>query len=214
MLAFLLVGVSEVRLAPRQAAAFLIGVSALLVLRVSTVTAQWRLFDTDYRAFRAMDDKITPGSRMLLLPVRETDLRPNPQPTLPYWYVSAFAVIDRQVFMPMLFTVATPLRFTDEGAALDSDRLAKQREMQWRPADPAFAIADPETIRQVNAAAEQIAAADVYTSTIDWSDWPERFDFAVDVHMGRPGNPVPALLSEVARGSYFTIYRIHPPQRP
>jgi hypothetical protein len=54
---------------------------------------------------------------------------------------------------------------------------------------------------------------DAFTSRIDWSDWPENFDYVVDFHLGRPGNPVPALLTELARGSYFTIYRIHPPLR-
>jgi hypothetical protein len=34
----------------------------------------------------------------------------------------------------------------------------------------------------------------------------------IDLDFGRQENPVPALLTEVRRGSYFTIYRIHPPQ--
>jgi hypothetical protein len=115
--------------------------------------------------------------------------------------------------MPLLYTFATPLEFTPAGADIFSDQLAKTRKVTWHPIDPAFFGAKPETVQEVEQAGQLMSDEDLYTSTIDWSDWPERFDYLIDFHFGRPGNPVPALLSEVARGSYFTIYRIHPPGR-
>jgi hypothetical protein len=121
-------------------------------------------------------------------------------------------VIDRQVFLPQIYTVATPLAFTREGKAIDSDTLARRRTVRWHPASPAFAAVGPETVRRVEDVGQRISDHDLYTSTIDWSNWPERFDYLIDFHLGRLGNPVPALLTEVLHGSYFTIYRIHPPQ--
>ena len=123
-------------------------------------------------------------------------------------------MIDRQVFLPIIFTAATPLSLSPEAEGLYSDTLARDRVVRWHPAGADFASVDPETVRQVEAVGQRISKDDVFTSTIDWSDWPERFDYLIDFHQSGSGNPVPALLTEVARGSYFTIFRIHPPGRP
>jgi hypothetical protein len=171
---------------------------------------QWGHFDADYREFRAADAQLEQGSRLVVIPW-ERDFRAEPQPLLPYWYVASFAVIDRDAFMPLLYTFATPLEFAPAGAKILSGTLAKTRQVAWRPVDPAFAEADSATIRQAEAVGQRISAADLYTSTIDWSDWPEQFDYALDLNFGRFENPVPALLTEVWRGSYFSLYRIHPP---
>jgi hypothetical protein len=119
--------------------------------------------------------------------------------------------MDRQVFMPRIYTYATPLQFTGKSKELYSETLARSRTVRWHRAS-AFVAADPETVLQVERVGQRISNDDTYSSTIDWSDWPERFDYLIDFHLGRPGNPVPALLTEVSRGSYFAIYRIHPPQ--
>jgi hypothetical protein len=210
LLAFLLVAASDVRLERRQAMAFLLGILVLFGARVATTMAQWQIFDRDYREFRAADETLDRGSRVVVLPVWE-DSRSQSQSLIPYWFLGCVAVIDRQVFTPQLYTVATPLTFTPEGTALDSDVPARDRTVRWHPTDPAFAAADADTIRQVERVGQIMSVLDAYTSRMDWSDWPERFDFLIDFHMSRPGNPVPALLTEAWRGSFFTIYRIHPP---
>jgi hypothetical protein len=211
LLYFLLVAASDVRIEGRRpVAAFAGGVFALLVLRIVTTTITWSHVDADYREFRAADHVLQPGSRVAVIKVR-LDHRARPQPQPPYWFISCFAVVDRQVFLPQMYTIGTPLRLTAEGEALNSDTIAQQRVVRWQPATAAFAQVDAETLRQVEAVGQQMSEDDVPTSTIDWSDWPERFDYIIDYHMGEPGNPVPALLTEVWAGSYFTIYRIHPP---
>jgi len=212
LLYFLLVAASDVRFEGRQPViAFAGGVFALLVLRVVTTTLTWSHADADYREFRAADHVLEQGSRVAVIKVR-LDHRAAPQPQTPYWFISCFAVIDRQAFVPQMYTLATPLRLTAAGEALNSDTLAQQRKIHWQPAGPAFAATDAETVRQVEQVGQRMSEDDVPTSTIDWSDWPERFDYIIDYHMGEPRNPVPALLTEVWAGSYFTIYHIHPPQ--
>ena len=213
LLYFLVVAASEVRFeGRRQVVAFTVGVFALLVLRVGTTIVTWSHVEADYREFRAADHVLGRGSRVAVTPVGQ-DQRPNPRPQLPYWFVNCFAVVDRQVFMPPIYTFATPLELTPEAQDIYSDKLARRRTVQWRPHGSAFAAVDPQTVRQVDRVGQRISDGDIYTSTIDWSDWPERFDYLIDFHMGRSGNPVPALLAEVWRGSYFTIYRIHPPSQ-
>jgi len=202
LLYFLLVAASEVRIQERRhAIAFAAGVFALLLLRVGTTMIVWSNIEAGYREFRAADQKLERGSRIAVTPT-------------PHRFISAFAVIDRQVFLPIIFTAATPLSLSPEAEGLYSDTLARDRVVRWHPAGADFASVDPETVRQVEAVGQRISKDDVFTSTIDWSDWPERFDYLIDFHQGGPANPVPALLTEVARGSYFTIFRIHPPGRP
>jgi hypothetical protein len=201
LLYFLLVAVTEVRLEGRRyAVVFVAGVLSLLLLRVGTTVILWSDLEAGYREFRVADQELDRGSRVVVTPA-------------PYWNISCFAVIDRQVFLPVLATTATPLAFIGAARDLYSDTLARSRIVRWHPASPAFASVDPDTVRQVEQVAQRITEADGFSSTIDWSDWPERFDYIVDFHLGRPANPVPALLTEVSRGSYFAIYRIHPPPR-
>jgi hypothetical protein len=211
LLAFLLVAASDVALrSRRQALIFGAGVFLLLAFRVATVTDQWRVFDADYREFRAAGVEIKRGSRVMVIPF---DLgRSADRPRLPYWYVASLAVIDRSVFLPHLYTIATPLRFTEGRAADLVGPALAARGIDWRPAGPAFAAADAATVVQVQEVIRRMSPWDTITNPIDWSDWPEQYDYLVDLDFGANENPVPALLTEVRRGSYFALYRIHPPR--
>jgi len=212
LLFFLIVAASDLRLkGPRQSIALGTGIFALLVVRVATMTTDWSHAEADYREFRAAEHVLDPGSRVAVIKVR-LDQRANPGPQTPLWFVSCFAVIDRQIFLPQLYTLATPLRLAGEAEKLYSDTLAQDRVVRWDPANPVFTKVDPETVRQVERVGQRMSLDEVPVSTIDWSDWPERFDYLIDFHMGVPGNPVPALLTDVWQGSYFTIYRIQPPR--
>jgi hypothetical protein len=210
-LPFLLLGCSTLRRGGKgESAALILGIAALLGLRIVTLTPLWLDFDADYRAFRAADAAIAPGSRVMVIPRRDA-LAGWSQPTTPFPFVAAFAVIDRGVFLPHLYTMATPLRFGPAGEAMESDVPAQARTISWQPKSAAFAGADAATIAAVNAAGQRVADKDLVSSRIDWSDWPERFDYAVDMDYGAPRNPVPALLTPVGSGRFFTLYRIHPP---
>jgi hypothetical protein len=210
LLAFLLVAASDVAFRTRrQILAFAAGVTVLLLFRVATLTDQWRVFDADYREFRAAAASIDRGSRVVVIPV-DLDERAD-RPRLPYWYLASLAVIDRSVFLPHLYTIATPLRFTDGRAAdLVGPALAARRSA-WQPGMKEFAAADAETIGAVGTVIQRMAPWDMVTNPIDWSDWPEQYDTLIDLDFGKKENPVPALLTEVRRGAIFTIYRIHPP---
>jgi hypothetical protein len=212
LLYFLLVAASRIRLEERRKViGFAMGVLALLGLRVVTLTMQWSQFDANYREFRAAGGVLERGSRVAVIPI-EDEPGADPRPLTPYWFISCLAVVDRQILLPQIFTVATPLKLTAGAGRIYSDTLARQRIVRWQPADAAFRSADAETVHQVEHVGQLISDNDTRTSTIDWSDWPEQFDYVIDFDYGDPKNPVPALLTDVWHGSYFTIYRIHAPQ--
>ncbi|WP_395017171.1 hypothetical protein [Dongia sp.] len=211
LLAFLLVAASDVAFrSRREMQIFCAAVIVLMTFRVATLIDQWRVFDADYREFRAAAATIERGSRVMVIPF---DLgKSADRPRLPYWYLASLAVIDRSAFLPHLYTIATPLRFTDGRAADLVGPALAARPMDWQPASPAFAGTDAETVAQVGAVIQRMAPWDTITNPIDWSDWPEQYDILVDLDFGEKVNPVPALLTEVGRGAVFTLYRIHPPQ--
>jgi hypothetical protein len=209
MLAFLLVASSDLALRNRRdALAFCAAVMVVLLFRVTTLSAQWRDFDADYREFRAADVEIERGSRVIVIPF-DQDFLAAQEPRLPYWYVASLAVIDRSIFLPHLYTIATPLRFTDGRAAAPT---GLARSIEWHPTAAAFAAADADTIDRVGDVMQRLSLWDLVTKTTDWSDWPEQYDYLIDLDFGKTENPVPKLLTEIRRGSYFTIYRIHPPR--
>jgi len=209
LLGFLLVAASDVAFrSRRQALAFCAGVTAILLFRVVTLSDQWRIYDADYREFRAAASTLDRGSRVMVIPF---DLgKTADRPRLPYWYMASFAVIDRSVFLPHLYTIATPLRFTGDRAANVSGSVPASPD--WHPTTTAFAAANAEAIRQAGDVVLRMAPWDLVTNRIDWSDWPEQYDTLIDLDFGEAVNPAPALLTEIHRGSTFTMYRIHPPR--
>jgi hypothetical protein len=212
MLCLLLVAASDLRFrTPRQAIAALTAILILLGLRVGYVAHDWRAYQADFDALREAGAAIPSGARVLVVQSID-DLRPAPAPSLfPYRHAGSLLVEGHDIFLPQIFTSSTPLRLGAAGQAMESEQLAVLRDIHWQPKAAAFAAVDAETRAQAEAVGRAVSSYEVFTSTLDFSDWPERFDYLVDLDFGARRNPVPALLSPVAEGSYFAIYRIHPP---
>jgi hypothetical protein len=210
----LLIGGTDLSHVTRKQAMVFAGLLAVLMLvRVGTVSAEWRRMSADLSELRAAMTAFDRGSRVVVVQALY-DHREPPAPSLfPYRHIAGFAVIDRDVFLPHLFSAATPLRFVSPGNTWISDQLAVFRKPAFRPRNPAFAI-DAKTVEAVELVQQAIQDSDQATSTIDWSDWPEQFDYLIDFHYGSPRNPVPALLTELHRGTFFSIFRIHAPGQP
>jgi hypothetical protein len=213
-LAFLLLAASDLTLRDRrQATIFTLGLAVLLLVRVVPLTVTWQSYAHDFAEFRAATAAIDRGSRVLAVPMPNDYVQQRSPAIFPYGHLAALAVIERDVFLPQMFTLATPLRFTRDRRDLTENlRISKTgKPLEWHPADR-FAAADAETIRQVQTLGQSSFWNDSFLSAVDWSRWPEDYDYLVDVHFAPADNPVPALLTEVARGSFFVIYKIHPPQ--
>jgi hypothetical protein len=187
--------------------------TGLLLIRVGFVCRYWSEYQADFQDFRTAIAKIEKGSRVAVVS-EHFEYRKNPPPnTFTYWHVTSFAVIDRDVFLPRQFTFPTSLEFTGKAREILTDQSTKTIPLAWKPKDPAFATASQQTISQVETVTEKLVNADNFSSTINWSDWPEHFDYFIDLNYGLHQNPVPDLLTEISRGSYFSIFRIHPPSR-
>ena len=197
----------------RKQAMLAAGLIALMMLvRVGTMTADWRPMATDFAEVRGAMAQLDRGSKVVVVQALYDSRDPPAASILPYRHIAAFAVIDRDVFLPHLFSLATPLRFVSPGGVWTTGQLAFFRKPEWHRSGPAFAKADTRTVHEVEQVQDAIQKFDQATSSIDWSDWPEQFDYLIDFSYGPAQNPVPALLTELHKGSFFTIYRIHPPQ--
>jgi hypothetical protein len=212
VLLMLIAGTDLVCRTRKQALMVAGALAALMLARVATVTADWRPMADDFAEARAAMSVFERGSKVVVVQSFYDRRDPPAASVFPYRHVAAFAVVDRDVFLPHLFTLATPLRFVDPEGVLATDQLAVFRKPEWHPRAPAFAAADAQTVQQVERVQGAIQQFDQATSTIDWSDWPEQFDYLIDFNYGAQDNPVPALLTEIHRGSYFAIFRIHPPE--
>jgi hypothetical protein len=208
----LLIGATDVRWKKRwQAAVFAASVAALMLARVGTVTADWRRMAADIAELRAALTVLDRSSKVVVMESTLDGRDPPAASLYPYRHLAAFAVIDRNVFLPHLFSAATPLRFVSPGGNWTTEQLAVVRNPEWHPEKPAASAAEYKTKLAVRKVTQAIQEFDLATSTVDWTDWPERFDYLIDFDYGRGENPVPALLTELHRGSYFTIFRIHSP---
>jgi hypothetical protein len=212
LLAFLLVASSDLRASERAVRVLAAGLVLLVAGRAIVLAVTWHGHARDIAEFRAADQALKRGSRVLATAFPGDYQRRREPAIFPLVHLAAFSVIDRDVFLPSLFAFATPLRFTAYTHGRSASRFAPVHKIVWQPRDAAFASADTATRRAVEGLAQRNLLNDSYLSVVDWAHWPEDFDYLIDFHFEPAANPVPAMLTEVARGRIFTIYRIHPPR--
>ena len=115
-----------------------------------------------------------------------------------YYNTAAYAVIDRSVYLPILFTdpekqplVAHPrYRYfnTPYGNPVPDHDLRRGADRLW--------------------AGRMFARTDPHGRHYYWAHWPSFYDYVVVFWTERRGNPVPRHLSLVKSGSFFDIYRV------
>jgi hypothetical protein len=205
-LPFVVIASTRLEVTRRQTRAALLSIAAvLLAVRVWSVSQAFADYDRWFTEFRVASAAIAPGARLLVVesPI-QTESRALPGlprgiaslQELLFYHMPALAVIERSAFIPNLFTGWTTI------------------DLAARHLPYAQLIALPMTPRElVDSADPQKRAALINrVNTIGerpfWHDWPTDFDYVF--WMSFQGTPRPALanLEEVARGSYFSIYRI------
>jgi hypothetical protein len=114
---------------------------------------------------------------------------------LAYSHVTSYLTIDRRIFNPLEFTGVgmQPLSVTKGYAAVDTPT--------GQPYSPELA----NRFVSPNAALEKLADENEAGFALRW---PRNFDYVVFYHFGRPYNFNPSLLSEIRRGSFFTILKV------
>jgi hypothetical protein len=206
-LAFVLVAslrVAETWPQRRAAGGFAAAALLLLALRLWAVSEAWSDADRRFAEFRSAARALPDGARLLV--VREAmtadaariagvpDLLARREMMM-FWHLPALAVIDRNAFLPYLFTFTTPILFTPHNSAV--------REMYGRLLLPSELI-ESAAGRPLPAPVWPYRAPD----SPRWIDWAKEFDFVVWLDFAQSRGPVPENLAPWAGGSFFEIYRI------
>ncbi len=193
----LVAAVRPPRLGP-VARACVLGIVLLLVgARVWTATVLLRRLDAQVAQMRELVSHLPQGARLLVV-----DGPPSAPGRLAplgiIQHMSLVAAIDRDAFVPMLFTGTTPVQlapamYDSASQAVGAITVAQLRQGYDRPAPPG-----PLPLYR--------DGAQMY-----WLGWPTKFDDVLITHFGADVGALPPDLAMVAANGIATLYRVAPP---
>jgi hypothetical protein len=168
----------------------------LLLLQATVLALDWQRIDSRYREFRAAAGRISSGAR--LLTVLDGDSL-GWSADQPYWHMAEFAIIDRGVFTPLLFTTRGQhiVRIV-----LPMDRFAAATAQQGSPPD----------IDELNdlAAGRRDADEDIRDVLPYLLYFQCHYDEALVIHGDGALSAVPPMLRLRYTGSFFALYDVVP----
>jgi hypothetical protein len=172
---------------------------ALLAAGATALTQNWLGYDAQYAEFRSHSGDIRPRAR--LLTVLDGDSL-GWDPDQPYWHMAEFAVIDRGVFTPLMFTTAGQHVIHARPAVA---RIAAATASQGSPPD-VDELADL-------AAGTRAGDEDLIDLSPYLSFFQCHFDQAIVIHGRGRLSPMPAMLRLRAVRSFYAIYDVVPDAR-
>ena len=156
----------------------------------------WLAYDKQYREFQAALKEIPRGSRVLTVLDRNAIGDRSDQP---YWHMAEFAIPERGVFTPLLFTTRG------------------QHVVQLNPPYSHYAAAtaeqgSPPFVDELGflARGKLDADKDMRQNVPYLNHFQCYFDLAVLVHLDGKRTPVPPMLKLRHAGSFFSLYDILP----
>jgi hypothetical protein len=166
----------------------------LIVLSLWLAGTVWVRFDRQVAEWRQAADML-PRHAILLTVGDDLGRRPVAAP-MAYSHLASYATMDRQVFNPLEFTGVgmQPMAAQPRFAAVDTPAfspLSVKVAARMKQPDPTF-------LEKARKAGAGFAVG-----------WHQRFDYVLFQHHGGPGNFDPGLLTEVHRGSFFSILKIN-----
>jgi hypothetical protein len=192
----LLFASAEIRLPPPARASLAVFALTMIAGNAILLTQNWLGYDRHYREFQGALEGIPYGSRLL------TVLDGNAigdRPDQPYWHLAEFAIPERGVF--------TPLLFTTKG----------QHVVQWNQPYARYAAqtaqqGSPPDIDELQYLARgELDADDQMRENVPYlNHFQCHFDIAVVVHLDGKRSPVPSMLKLRRSGSFFSFYDIVP----
>lgn len=189
---------------PRFALAIAGVLGAILLVRVSTLTFQWLAYDRMFDELRAAAETVEDGSRILAA-VDDWDRSEQVAPTAHQYTLNnapALLALEKDVYLPGLFTAPgrQPLGVNQSYAATDVPHAGPMSLDRLRfGVDPESA----ETLFRTRAPGDY---------SYRWAGWPSQFDYLLMLQFDRAENPLPQILDPHRSGSFFTIYRVRPPE--
>ncbi len=187
-----------VRPFPAMERAMALVAGLLIALHLVLASTIWVRFDQGVLEVRQATAGLPRES--LLLTVATEERLPSVAAPLAYSHLASYATIDRQVFNPLEFTGLGMQPMSARPPFLEADTpnygaLSVDIAERMKRPEPEFA----ERARLANAGFAL--------------RWPERFDYVLFYHHGGPSNFDPRLLTEVRRGSFFSILKVNRPGR-
>jgi len=206
ILPFLLIGASQPAIGRRACLCVAALAMGLLGVRVHALAVTWADLDRQFSEFRAAIHAVPRGARLLVVQPAKADTLPIPGISgvtanhwnMDYAHMAALAIIDRDLFIPFLFTGwttivpagPTPKAFNTVGGPISAENLAD--------------ALDPSRAAQLK------NVRGVLGEKPYWADWPRMFDYALWIDFGASPPQVPAQLEAIHKGSFFRLYRINP----
>ncbi len=177
-------------------AAVNIAVVLLALLNAGSLLAEWTAHDRQMKEFRVALKEL-PAQTKLFTVLDGDSLDDISDP--PYWHMAEFAITDRNGFTPLMF--ATKGQHIIELKA-PYDKLAAATAQQGSP---------PDVTELGNLALGRSQDDPDIDEVFPYLKYFQcHFDYAVVIRgKGEPAD-VPAFMSPVHDGSFFTIYAIHP----
>ncbi len=175
----------------------------LMVMKLYAIASMVPHHDRRVAELRAAVAESIPKGAALLNAVSFPYYDPAVKPGLSQinFHLAAYTVIDRSLFLPILFTdpEKQPLIVTPRYRFMDTpfDHPMPLSDLR-RGADPAWAD-------------RMFARRDERGRTYYWAYWPKLFDYLLVYDWGKHENPMPRYLNSVRKGSYFAIYKIVKP---
>jgi len=192
----LLFASAELKLAPAARASLAVFALTMIAGNSILLTQNWLGYDRQYREFQAALEEIPRGSRLL------TVLDGNAigdRPDQPYWHLAEFAIPERGVF--------TPLLFTTKGQHV----VQLKRPFAHYAAASAQQGSPPDVDELQYLARGKLDADETMREEVPYLDHFQcHFDIAVVVHLGGKRTPVPLMLRLRQNGSFFSFYDILP----
>jgi hypothetical protein len=194
----LLFASAELRMKPGVRASLAIFALMMIATNAILLTQSWLGYDRHYREFQASLEEIPRGSRLL------TVLDGNAigeRPDQPYWHMAEFAIPERGVFTPLLFTTK-------------GQHVVQLNQPYVRYAAATAEQGSPPDVDELGflARGEMDADPDMKESVPYLKYFQCHFDIAVVVHLGGKRTPVPAMLRLRHAGSFFSFYDVLPDQ--
>ena len=190
VLCLLFFAAMEVRLEQRQIAALAALVAGLALFNAATLYRDWRGQDRQIAELREATNAIAPGRALFTAldveAVGEADTRP-------YRHLAEYAIMDRQVFVPLMFTTrgqhVVHIQAAYEPIAALSSEQGHEAPLPYL-----------EEFAQGN------FRGDANLRYLD--RWPCHYDHVIVMHLGKSQSPVPQLLRLRHAYSFFSLYDV------
>jgi hypothetical protein len=187
---------AELRMKPPVRASLAVFALTMIACNAILLTQSWLGYDRHYREFLASLEEVPRGARLLTVLDGNAIGERSDQP---YWHMAEFAVPERGVF--------TPLLFTTKG----------QHVVQLNPPYVPYAAAtaqqgSPPDVDELDylARGQMDADPEMRESVPYLNHFQCHFDIAVVVHLDGKRTPVPPMLRLRHAGSFFSFYDVLP----